>query len=297
MNLEWIAVDWGTSSLRCWAMSSDGEPLAEATSDRGMGSLKPDEFEDALLWLVGDWIEGPVTIVACGMVGARQGWIEAAYRNVPTSPLGLPMTQPIVRDARLRIQIVPGLSQSKPADVMRGEETQIGGFLARNKTFDGVVALPGTHTKWARISAGEVVGFQTLMTGELFALLSKQSVLRHSVANDGLDEAAFDAGIAEALSKPEAIAARLFSIRAESLVHRSDPVSARSQLSGLLIGAELAATKAWWLGHAVALIGAGALSRLYARALATQGVLAETVDVKHVTLAGLKAAYALTRAS
>ena len=64
---------------------------------------------------------------------------------------------------------------------MRGEETQIAGALSLMPGFDGVLCLPGTHSKWAQICAGEVVSFQTFMTGEMFALLSEQSVLRHGL--------------------------------------------------------------------------------------------------------------------
>jgi len=74
------------------------------------------------------------------------------------------------------MHILPGLKQDKNPDVMRGEETQIAGFLAGNPDFDGVLCLPGTHTKWVHISAKEIVSFQTVMTGELFALLSQNSV-------------------------------------------------------------------------------------------------------------------------
>lgn len=49
---------------------------------------------------------------------------------------------------------------------MRGEEIQIAGYLAEKPDFDGVICLPGTHTKWVRISAGEIVGFATFLTGE-----------------------------------------------------------------------------------------------------------------------------------
>jgi 2-dehydro-3-deoxygalactonokinase len=43
MKPEWIAVDWGTSNLRVWAMGPEGV-LAEAASDAGMGSLARDGF-------------------------------------------------------------------------------------------------------------------------------------------------------------------------------------------------------------------------------------------------------------
>ena len=62
--------------------------LAEATSDDGMGKLTRDGFEPALLRLIGPWLAGwPGPVVACGMVGSRQGWCEAPYRAVPCTPL------------------------------------------------------------------------------------------------------------------------------------------------------------------------------------------------------------------
>ena len=297
MKADWIAVDWGTSNLRAYAMSPEGALLAEAQSDAGMGSLKPAEFEAALLDLVGPWLgDGVTQVFACGMVGARQGWVEAAYNTVPCPPLDpARMTRVGSVDQRIAVRIIPGLRQTKPADVMRGEETQIAGYLAGHPEFDGVLCLPGTHCKWVRISAGEVVSFQTFMTGELFALLSCQSVLRHSLNEPGLDEAEFLAALADTLSRPERFAARLFSLRAEGLIAGLTPQAARARLSAILIGAELAAARPYWLGQAVVVIGAGSLAGLYAKALAAQGVDAAMVPADGMTLAGLKAARALER--
>ena len=64
---------------------------------------------------------------------------------------------------------------------------------------------------------------------------------------------------------------------------------ARARLSGLLIGIELAGAKPYWLGQSVKLIGATKLSALYARALALQGLQAESLDATASTLAGLSA--------
>ena len=286
--MSWIAVDWGTSNLRAWKMGAEG-PLAHGESPKGMGKLKPEEFEAALLEVIAPWLEGKTLVLACGMVGARQGWREAAYRAAPCTPTdGAALTRVATLDPRLDVRIAPGLSQPKPADVMRGEETQLAGALALHPGFDGVFCLPGTHSKWAQVSAGEVVSFQTFMTGELFALLSTQSVLRHGMA-EGWDEAAFDEGLSEALSRPDRIAARLFGLRAEGLLHALPPAAARSRLSGLLIGIELAGAKPYWLGQKVKLIGAESLSASYARALAAQGLTAERLDATACTLAGLAA--------
>ncbi len=291
-SINWIAVDWGTSNLRVWAMGADAV-LAEAQSDEGMGKLARDGFEAALLRLIGPWLGARVMpVVACGMVGSRQGWHEAPYRAVPCTPLDRAalVTVPTA-DARIRMMIAPGLKQATPADVMRGEETQIAGALALHPAFDGVLCLPGTHAKWAQISAGEVVSFQTFMTGELFALLSTQSVLRHGMGSDGWDDAAFDAALSDALSRPEKIAARLFGLRAEGLIGGLSPAAARSRLSGLLIGIELSAARPYWLGQAVSIIGAEGLAASYARALQTQGITARLLPATACTLAGLASLY------
>lgn len=293
---DWIAVDWGTSRLRAWAMDAPGRPLARAQSAQGMGGLAPDAFEPALLALVEPWLAPAriTPVIACGMVGARQGWAEAGYRAVPCPPLGPPLTRAPARDPRLAVFIVPGLSQARPsADVMRGEETQIAGVLAAAPDWDGVLCLPGTHSKWAEVSAGEVVSFRSFLTGELFGWLSSGSVLRHGMAGGGWDEAAFDGGVSDGLSRPEWLTARLFTLRAEGLLAGLPPDAARARLSGLLIGTELAAAKAWWLGREVVIPGEGALAGLYARALGAQGVRTRQVSAEDAVLARLTRARAL----
>ncbi|MFN3662007.1 2-dehydro-3-deoxygalactonokinase [Yoonia sp.] len=287
----WIAADWGTSNVRVWAMSATSAVLAQAGSDKGMGGLDRAGFEPALLALVGDWLHGPTSVIACGMVGSRQGWVEAHYTATPCPPLGQDFARPATIDPRLDVHVIPGIKQMQPADVMRGEETQIAGFLAQNKGWDGVICLPGTHTKWVHVSAGEIVSFQTFMTGELFATLISHTVLRHSVAADGWDDTAFDSGLSDAFSRPEKLAGRLFSIRAEGLLHDLPGPAARARRSGLLIGAELASAKPYWLGQQIAVIGAGGLARLYVKALAQQAVPAMQVNAEGATLAGLTAAY------
>lgn len=291
MKTDWIAVDWGTSNLRVWAMGQGGV-LAHASSANGMGNLDRDGFEPALLELISPWLgSGRTEVLACGMVGSRQGWFEAPYRTVPCTPIDPAslVTAP-TRDPRISVRLVPGLKQVKQADVMRGEETQIAGALALNPGFDGVICLPGTHSKWVHVSAGEVVSFQTFMTGELFALLSTQSVLRHGMTGDGWDDAAFDTALSDALSRPERIGAKLFGLRAEGLIAGLSSASARARLSGLLIGVELAASKPFWLGQQVAIIGSEKLANSYARALVLQGADPRPIEATDATLAGLSAA-------
>ncbi len=292
VNPAWVGVDWGTTSLRGWALDAAGRVLAKAASEEGMGVLPPDRFEDALLDLIGPWLgptsSSPMPVIACGMVGARQGWKEAAYRAVPCQPLTNALQRVAAKSLRLDVAIIPGLCQTRPVDVMRGEETQIAGYLVDDPGFDGVLCLPGTHTKWVRISAGEVVSFQSCMTGELFALIAKGSVLRHSVQSDEIDLPAFAQAVEDAMTAPHMVTARLFGIRAETLLSGLSASAARARLSGLLIGLELAGTRSYWLGQDVAIVGAGQLGTLYSKALGQAGALPKITDVAGITLNGLR---------
>ena len=287
--MNWIAVDWGTTRLRAWLM--DGASLVEsAASDDGMAGLERSAFEPALLSLIGPWLDRANDVVACGMVGARQGWVEAPYRAVPCNAAAADLIVAPTSDPRMTVSIAPGVSQASPPDVMRGEETQIAGFLMDMEKFDGVICLPGTHTKWAHISASEIVSFRTFMTGEFFALIAEHSVLRHDIG-DGWDEAAFLEAVDEAMSRPEALANRLFTLRATSLLEGLSPDAARSRASGLLIGMELAAARPYWLGRDVAILGDGPQSAAYEAALRAQGAPVTTASAEAATLRGLIALY------
>jgi 2-dehydro-3-deoxygalactonokinase len=294
-NIVWIAVDWGTSNLRVWGVDSAGRVVTEASSDKGMGKLDRAGFEPALLDLVDGWLphDRRIPIIACGMVGARQGWVEVPYRQAPCTPVFFDTTgSPETRDPRLQVIILAGIKQVEPSpDVMRGEETQIAGILLEDPKFEGVLCLPGTHTKWVRIDAGQIVHFTTFMTGELFNLFSTHSVLRHSLDGEGWNAIEFADSVRSIAADPASLSARLFSIRAGTLVSGADAATANARLSGLLIGAELAAAKTYWLDRQVTIVGNGAQSEHYAEALRTLRQSPRILDATHVTLAGLKSAY------
>lgn len=290
MTPDWIAADWGTSNLRLWAMQ--GMEVAEMrSSDRGMAAMSgPDDFAAELARMTEGWPALPV--IACGMVGARQGWVEVPYRAVPCP--ATPTLTPVPGDPGGRpVLIAGGVMQEHPPEVMRGEETQIAGILAAQPDFDGIICLPGTHTKWARISAGEICNFQTVMTGEIYALLSRQSVLRFSLSEGHVDpeSPAFQDALATALSRPHVAWAKLFQLRAAGLVGQTEPALATDRLSGTLIGLDLGAARANWLGQQVLIVGAPRLSALYAAALRQQGAAPVIGDVDAATRAGLWSAW------
>ncbi|MFP7572377.1 2-dehydro-3-deoxygalactonokinase [Marivita sp. S2033] len=291
--IYWIAVACGAAQYRLWAMSRDGTVLFQQDYDTPPEAMTLEAFETLLLDVLGATVTSPVPVIACGLSASRHEWAEAAYVAVPCAPPISEMATRVHTNApQLALYSVSGVKQANPADVMHGEETAIGGFLSLNSKFDGVICIAGRHSRWVHISAGEIVSFRSFMTQELLSLLSEQSELRHSIAKSGFDEAVFLDTVAAALSQPKDFAARLLSLQAEALLDDLDPIHARSRLSGLLIGVELAAAKPYWLGQHVALIGDDALCQLHAVALGAQGLPVERTDGARMTLEGLKAAYA-----
>ncbi len=291
--IHWIAVDWGTTNLRCWAMSETGEVLDTASSDQGMGSLAGNsaQFEAALLACIHPWLndDSPLPVHACGMVGARQGWIEVPYESAPCSPV-TGLTKVPNTDSRIDVFIHAGICQSAPADVMRGEETQIAGLLRLHPDFEGLVCLPGTHTKWATITDQTLQHFRTCMTGEFWKLLAEQSVLRLTLDPGGWDQSAFLDAFASTFKKPGDMLAQSFSLRAEALLHELNGATANAQLSGILMGHELASVlKDSETPKKVAIVGTSSNISLYESALASIYIETKQFASEEVTLKGLAA--------
>jgi 2-dehydro-3-deoxygalactonokinase len=301
---EWIAVDWGTSNLRIWGMGPGDKPVFAAESDRGMGKLKREEFAPALLHLVtpktGD-ASKPLPVVICGMAGAKQGWVEAPYVDTPADLATLVTRGVEVSAGHLNGRILPGVAQRTTGaeDVMRGEETQLLGLLHLRPKFEGVAILPGTHSKWVEIAAGRIVRFQSAMTGELYEVLSKHSVLRHSFVGEAqgpATEAGVAAGMDAGIAEPELVTGLIFRTRAAALLSGKGADWCSGFLSGLLVGAEVAGHRRWLADAAVPLIGSARLCRLYGAALQRLGIESEAIDATDATLAGLIAARSMARA-
>jgi 2-dehydro-3-deoxygalactonokinase len=286
-----IGVDWGTTSLRAYRIAPDGAVLARLDRPGGILTVAAGGFAEALTDAIGPWLSaGENRVLLCGMVGSRQGWLEAPYLPCPAgaaelAAATLPLPFP---DAEARL--VPGLTtldaQGVP-DVMRGEETKLVALAARLGTAPALACLPGTHAKWARLEGGRVASFTTHMTGEAFAALSQHTILaRTSLEGPEVPEA-FAHGVARA-GQPGGLLHHLFGARTLHLMGRLAEAETRSYLSGLLIGHEVAAALAESGARQVELVGAAGLAALYAQALGQAGVVVRSHDPDLVA-AGLHA--------
>lgn len=264
-----IVVDWGTTSFRGTLVTETGEELGHIETAQGISTLANGDHEGVLMDALAPWFDthGALPVVALGMITSRNGWVEVAYVPCPAGHAELAAgTRRIKLPNGSDLVFLAGLTNpaSQPfPDVMRGEETQIVGYGLNH---DITVILPGTHSKWARVSAGRISGFQTFVTGEIFALLMNHSFIARGATQPPVEDiAAFRWGLEEA-KKTGAMLSLLFSARTGGLAQRLSANQLRSYVSGLVIGQEFrqAREEGWYAeGDRIAIVGNDGLNALY----------------------------------
>lgn len=253
MNGDLICVDWGTSSFRAHALRG-GRIVARTSAPRGILTVAPGEHAAVLAGLLADLpseaLQPP--IVMSGMIGSRQGWIEAPYVSAPASLGDLTARLVTWQEPGLgAISLVPGVMQDPQGgipDVMRGEETQVFGALALMGLSDGIFIMPGTHSKCIVVEAARIIRFASFMTGEVFAALKGHTILGRLMPVDAGGVAAapgegFARGVlaARGLTSAGALLNAVFGARTLGLFERLPASELADYLSGVLIGAELCA--------------------------------------------------------
>jgi 2-dehydro-3-deoxygalactonokinase len=279
-----IAVDWGTSRFRAYLLAAS-RVLDTAESGQGVAGLARDAFPEVLSERCGPWLaRGAPPIAMAGMVGSRNGWLEAPYVEAPCGPAALAAA--LVRVPDVPTWIVPGVIQRGPAgsvDVMRGEETLALGAGAA----DGLLCLPGTHSKWVVMAGGGIVAFATFVTGELYGVLRDQAFIARLAADEeassgfaqGLDAAPGCGGLLHGL----------FAARSRVLGGTLAPAEVRPFLSGLLIATEIRDALARFPGaDTVHLVADPPLAELYRAALARHGVAVVVIATGPAFVAGIR---------
>jgi 2-dehydro-3-deoxygalactonokinase len=276
-----VAIDWGTSSARAYCLDREGIVAARREVPLGVRHVRDGRFDAALAKLLDDLPIGIAPRIASGMIGSRQGWVEAPYVDCPASLVAL--ADRIVQAPFGVLSIVPGVITRDRAgvpDVMRGEETQLLGAIATDAP-PLLAVLPGTHSKWARVEHGRIVDFTTFMTGELFAILMDHSLIGRLSGHEPrrFVGGAFSRGVARGLDEGE-LAHDLFGARTLALTGALASDDVADWLSGLLIGREIRAAREWALRAGidtslVRIIGSDTLVERYDVALGDAGVLAQ----------------------
>ncbi|PPK85027.1 2-dehydro-3-deoxygalactonokinase [Neolewinella xylanilytica] len=278
-----ISCDWGTTNFRLRVVESGSQHVvAEVGSGRGIREVfeafqrsgtnsQRDYFANYLLaqlvTLPKPYRHAPV--VASGMASSNMGIRELPYAELPIGARGENLVcEWLDLGATHRLLLVSGVKGSN--DIMRGEEVQAVGLIDRMENA-GTLVLPGTHSKHLRYTGGVFTDFRTYMTGELFELLSRKSLLSASVEAGPLGQSereAFDEGVLQAMNgRPTG---NLFSVRVQTVLNDYPKKDNYHFLSGLLIGEELRQLTV--TAGSVYLAAAGTLSTAYSRAFKILGL-------------------------
>jgi 2-dehydro-3-deoxygalactonokinase len=288
-----IAVDWGTTSFRAALIAPDGEILDELSQPRGILSFKQGEFAPYLVsTCAGMTKAGGQSFVLSGMIGSKDGMAEVPYCACPATVMDV--ARAVRWAVKDRVAIAPGV-RFENDDVMRGEEIQVFGAAAVLGLRDAMMVLPGTHSKWVHLESGAIMGFNTFMTGEFYAMLVQHSILSKSLAQQStaFEPQAFLQGI-DFACQGESLLNTAFSVRVKTLFKTLAPEHAASYLSGLVIGEELVSMQVQ-PGAELIVIGSQQLTERYQLALEHLGANVRTLG-SQAAWAGLYQVYqALTR--
>jgi 2-dehydro-3-deoxygalactonokinase len=284
---SFIAVDWGTTNRRAYRIGAGGKVEDRMEDRKGILSVPAGGFPPAVEEIRSALGDRP--LLMAGMVGSNRGWEEAPY--VPC-PAGFPELAANLKWVEPeRVAIVPGVcfSDGHAADVMRGEEVQLLGAYAEGEIpANATVCHPGTHNKWVRIEDGRIAAFRTVMTGEMFSLLSKHSILSDMLGGEVAPGPAFDAGVKAGLAGGP-LTGELFSVRARVLLGKARREDAASYTSGLLIGTDVRSGPADAAADGpVYVMGRPDLTGLYAAALAEAGREAKELEGDEAFLCGAR---------
>lgn len=281
-----IAIDWGTTRLRATLLGAGGDVLARRESEAGVQTVPQGGFPDALQAVAGDWLgqDPELPLLMAGMVGSRNGWREAPYASCPCG-LDELRTRLMRVEGLHDVRIVPGVDIRWPDgayDVMRGEEVQAFG----TGLDDGIVCLPGTHSKWVEMAHGRIVRFATFITGELYAAMC-QSFVGRLAEEPAHPEVGVAAG-ARIAALPGGLGRLLFQARTQVIGGGLTGGAVRPFLSSLIVGEELnGALALFGAMRAVCLVAAPPQRDIYAAALAGRGIAFSVVDPAEASLRGI----------
>ena len=289
-----LAIDSGTTRTRVWLMPSGGDPVEAAS---GIAGARDRAHRRDRAWLLA--MVRKLTGQALATAGADWGDVEAAIGfGMITSELGLVevphLVAPVGREALaaaitdwdgglgpVPLLLVPGVRTPPElvpgADVMRGEETEIAGVLARELIAPPFLYVsPGSHSKFAWVDEqGRIAWSLTTLSGELLWALHRETILAGLVdpAAPDLDPVRVEEGAR--IAESGGLTRTLFAARVANVLLDLSPAECSSLLHGAVAGDDLRALEATLPAGerrvAIALSGRGLLRQCYRLLLERRG--------------------------
>lgn len=285
-NQQWIAAYFHKSQIDIWLMRGEGAPKAQQTVAYQHKDTPPDEIPYAMRAAIAKWLpdDGEIEIVIAGHFGAVS---HETLRQVPCTPLSIDGGVSKTR----HLYVVPWIRQSRPVAYSYGAEILAAGYLRNAPDYDGILILSDEEeTTWLHLSAGEIVSFRSFATPLTYHALSPDVSPAPALRHEAIPQMFLDT-VSECLSQPEQMLLRIAEARAEMIAQRCPVDQAQQRGMGAIIGAELAATRFYWLGQQIVVTGVSSLTEGYVAALRHQGASVLPTEFTDIAVSGLIAAY------
>ena len=276
MEEPFLAIDWGMSNRTVFDFDANGRIAGAHRDDRGVLFFEMADLPAEIDRLRARYGNKP--ILAAGSIGSDKGWLIAPYVAAPASLADI--ARAVVETGIPGVTLTPGLSYSDETgmpDVMRGEELQFLGAAAAGLVPPGaLLCQPGTHCKWAQVEGGRVTWFRTAMTGELFGILARHSIV---IGPDPqpVDPARAEFALGVLSSRDDALPTLLFKARAARVTGKWNASQCSAYASGVLIGNDVASNLERSDGT-IHVLADDRLGPCYSKAIGLLGAMAVTVD-------------------
>jgi len=252
--------DWGTTNLRLRLVdATTSAVLSDIETNQGITKIfsqwklsDKDRFRfycDILQNCISNLkasIETPtgsIPVIVSGMASSNIGMIELPYSELPVGTDGTGLFIQSFQsssDFGHPLILVSGVRTN--TDFMRGEEVQVIGACRNRSGNHEIFILPGTHSKHVWTHNNSITDLKTYMTGEVFQLMSVNSILSNSIevtedSNLSGWENFFEEGVRQSLRS--GVLENLFGLRVAHIFNKRTAQQNGYYLSGLLIGSEL----------------------------------------------------------
>ena len=191
-----VTIDAGTSNLRIRIV--EGKNIIFERKENYGVKIGKEKFENELYKLLKECIkengiekEEIECIIASGMITSALGLLEIEHLHVPVSLEKFSKNIKKIKFFEFEIHLITGIKVEKKyfreehlksIDVIRGEEVEVFGILEEIKVEEPtLVILPGSHNKFIEVSDGNIVDLLTTMSGEIYDVMTRYTILKTSV--------------------------------------------------------------------------------------------------------------------
>jgi 2-dehydro-3-deoxygalactonokinase len=222
------------------------------TGSNAMLKEKLRECIDEILKVSHINIDQVEAIIASGMITSNMGLVEIPHISAPASVYDISKEIKSIRFNEVvpkEIKFIPGIktgfteeSVLAEKDIMRGEETEVFGYLSQaNEEDEDIIFMHfGSHHKCIHVQKNRIISSCTGITGELIMAISQNTIIKSSLQN--LEEVIINLDWVRKgidASRSSGISRAMFSVRMLDTMEKLDKNMVTSFFLGIMLHQDL----------------------------------------------------------